>query len=708
MLDKQSGFLTYEELSYITGWSLANIKVKVFRKELETITYVKSGRGGNGGKRPLVHISDPKIPIEAREKYFKSHPDLVPKKAKSDIEADMNRYIKTPNFNRAGIDKYKPVLIASEGYHGRELDQFLKKWNAEHPGKKPINLKTLYKKRAAFEKYGNEALYYEHGKKKGQTKIQEDVYDFFARLWLTGGQPSAKQCHTKAFGYWLLMHKPENQEDFPSESSFLRLIDKRVSQSAQCLAREGYEVWRRKYPLFIDRNYEDMRAGEVWVGDHRQLDVLVVLDEKGVTWVTDNEGKKTKIHDLQIYTPKNSEIKTKMKPFRPWLTAWIDMRSQKMMSCFLHEEAPNADHVFLSFAWGVKEHGLPDYLYMDNGREYKCNDFAGQPQKKKFIQVIEKEDEVKATTLLSMINVHPVFAIPKNSQAKVIEQYFRGTIQTFEKFLKGYTGKNHSTRPDETKKIASKSPENLLPFSQFETLLMQTISQIDDTVRASGKLAGKTPNQVWAENFSQKRMVSEDSMRFLYMRTTKPVTVQRNGVEDGLTGAFYYNEEFMAGMKRDEKVYLRRDPRNWRIAYVFDAETDTFICESSLFNAAPGMAKDEIGRKDIGDYQKAKARELKEVRSEIPKERVDPEDLVRFHQAAIDARKPVYAEANPNVIYQQTEFDRISSDVRKHKKTGTDDIGALIKEPPVKQKLYGSPEEKADYERMMERKRNRE
>ena len=110
------------------------------------------------------------------------------------------------------------------------------------------------------------------------------------------------------------------------------------------MARFGNAAWNKKYASYIPRDYSNLRAGSCWVSDHAQIDVAVNF---------------------------NGSV------CFPWVTVFRDVKTSKWLGWFLHADAPNSDHIFQAFYYGVQHFGLPDDIYLDNGKDYRCKDFAG-------------------------------------------------------------------------------------------------------------------------------------------------------------------------------------------------------------------------------------------------------------------------------------------------------------------------------------------
>ena len=104
----------------------------------------------------------------------------------------------------------------------------------------------------------------------------------------------------------------------------------------------------------------------------------------------------------------------------PWVTVFRDVKTSKWLGWYLHAEAPNSDHIFQAFYYGVQNFGLPDDIYLDNGKDYRCKDFAGG----RISSIKVEHNSVKENSLLRNIDINVHFALPYNAQTKPVERDF--------------------------------------------------------------------------------------------------------------------------------------------------------------------------------------------------------------------------------------------------------------------------------------------
>jgi hypothetical protein len=128
-------------------------------------------------------------------------------------------------------------------------------------------------------------------------------------------------------------------------------------------------------------------------------------------------------------------------------------------------------------------------------------------------------------------------------------------------------------------------------------------------------LQGKCPDKLWAEEYSVKKIISKDALKLFCMRTSKDVSIGRNGVYDSQLQLTYWDEWMIA--KKGTKVYLRRDINAYQEAWVFDAATEEFLGNANVNQAVSFMAKTNIEKAQYKKAVEAKNKEKKLLKSYI-------------------------------------------------------------------------------------------
>lgn len=515
------------------------------------------------------------------------------------VEETADAYNDAPEYNRRKLEKYTGLLKQFAGLKGRELKAQIDIWNKKHPGNK-TSYPRIMDARKKVEEEGEKALIAHMGKRKGLTKVKAEHQEAFEGLYLKEGGPSAASCWRVLAGRFC---KDGDLTDFPAEETFLRQTRLRIGESAIYLARNGYKAWDRKYGGYVDRDYSNIKAGECWISDHAQIDVAVVDPKTG-------------------------------KTVFPWLTSFVDMGTTKVMAAFLHPDPPNSDHIMQAFYMGVGPFGLPEVVYIDNGKDYRCRDFGGGKSRHKVTV-----DETKAGGMLALLGVDVIFALPYNAKAKNIERWHRNIKTDVSMHAVGYRGGNVTERPE---KLAQEIKSGkILPFEVFRDLLYDWIENVSNKMPSKGKLLqGKSPDDLWNLENPAKRTISREALKLFCMRTSRPARIGRNGVKvDGLT----YYAEWMA-TQDGRMVYVRRPAEDYNEAWCFTADHDAYIGSAKIAGLVPALAKTAIEKELVSDAIAEKRRKTNAVKELGTVQRTP--DLAEI----INDKKAAAAILNPDAV----------------------------------------------------------
>ena len=593
-------------------------------------------KGKGGGKE---YWSED-FPVKYQKKFYKK---LLPKKPVNfsipDHETTSILYSESPEYNRAVADRANNYLRITDGMVGNELKEFLVNLKTNDPN--APSFQTLMRWRLTVKTEGLIGLIGNYGNRRGVTVVSDDMFEYFKGLYLKEGEPGAAACRDEALGYFCNPARRDciNAKEFPSADAFIRRLNREVGVSAVYLARSGFSKWNRKFASYIERDYTKITAGQVWVSDHAQIDVAVKNAKTG-------------------------------KPTFGWITSFIDMKTSKTLSCFYHVEAPNSDHIFQAFYMAVSVYGLPNYIYIDNGKDYRCKDFAGGRTTLHKVTI----DEGKATSMLAGLGVIPKFAKPYNAQAKTIERWHLKIKERLSKHAEGYRGGNVVERPERLAEDIKRG--NILDFEVFEPLLQDFLFNVLNKTLSDGKgCQGKSPDDVWNLENPVKREISREALRLFCMRTSQPLSIRRNGVRHPKFDVTYL-AEWMIPLK-GTKVYLRIAPDNINNAWVFRAETDEYLGNASIKGLIHPLAESEIDKAELNDALASKEREKKTVKA-LGYKRHIPDTAERLNNQKIAAMlknpTPVpAAERTVTQILPNSNMQRAVNENKKREKEGKTD-----------------------------------
>lgn len=537
--------LKLDEVAELEGITYEALKKRVQRNELEAVKIETKGRRGFEYRVELDHLS-----AKAKRKYMAENklslPDLQ-------ISVKENKYDNMTiedltDKQRAQIALWIKIIEAWQNYTSdawKEKDlkteEFVKVWNATNDFK--ISSRTLKRKRKLYKDYGEVAL--SDGRKqsgrKGKSSIPDIAWNVFQLWYLDEAQPCVSTVY-KALEAWLSMDMPELLP-LPSEITFYRKV-KTLDYSLIKYFREGNKAFEDACMPYIVRTYEDIDSNDIWSSDYHTLDAFVKDDVTG-------------------------EI------FRPHLAVWIDVRSRKILSVVLAKNS-NSTGVVLSFRKAAEKYGLPDKVYLDNGREFLVSDFGGRGKRK------TNDNADYGSTILERCGVTMYNAIVKNAKTKIIERIFRNVHNDFSKLVDTYCGGRPSERPERLTGML-KNEKNVPLLSEVTKQLEAYIEGwYNETPSKARGMNNKCPNQVYADNLIKKRTATSEQLNLMLLRSERLQEVKRNGVllKFGETQLWYYSQELIESYEK-KKVFVRYNPEDLKKVRVYNSD-ERFICEAEL------------------------------------------------------------------------------------------------------------------------------
>lgn len=134
-----------------------------------------------------------------------------------------------------------------------------------------------------------------------------------------------------------------------------------------------------------------MQSNEWWIADNHTFDVMV-------------RDKSGKLH-------------------RPYLTAFLDARSGIFTGYYITYN-PGSEATLIALRKGILEYGIPDNIYVDNGREFLTFDIGGLGHRKK--KPKNGEETFEPPGVFKRLGINMTNAIVRNAKAKIIERRFEG------------------------------------------------------------------------------------------------------------------------------------------------------------------------------------------------------------------------------------------------------------------------------------------
>ena len=155
-----------------------------------------------------------------------------------------------------------------------------------------------------------------------------------------------------------------------------------------------------------------------------------------------------------------------------------------------------------------------------------------------------------------------------------------------------------------------------MQFEDFKVLFDDFIENFLNKKPSRGKvLQGKCPDELWAQEFTNKKVISKDALKLFCMRTSKTMTIGRNGIYDSQLELTYWGEWMIC--EKGRKVFIRRDINAYQEAWVFDAQTEEYLGKGNVYHAVSFLAQTNVEKAQYKEAIERKNKEKKILKSYI-------------------------------------------------------------------------------------------
>ena len=544
----------------------------------------------NNIKKYLIPLTE--LTEEEQLQYYRANNIPVPEELlpKKDTKARRQRRTleQFTADQREEIADWIRIIKEWESYCARSklqkvaaTDKFVEIERNTYPGLR-LSRGILYRKKAALRADDLSGLLDNRGSwKKGCSTIPDVAWECFMSFYLDEAQHSIAAC-IEYTEMWLRQEAPQYLP-LPSYASFYRRVQSEIPEPLEIMGRQGMKAFRDRCAPYIRRVYENMVSNEWWIADNHTFDVMT-------------KGSDGKIHRL-------------------YLTAFFDARSGIFTGCYV-TSAPSSQATLIALRKGILKYGIPENIYVDNGREFLTRDVGGLGHRQKK----STKNEFTPPPVFERLGIHMTNAIVRNAKAKIIERRFRDVKERLSKLFSTYTGGNVLEKPERLKKVLKDS--NSIPTDEAFTQAVEDILyHYFNEKPYSGAVSadsGKTREQVYREKLYEKRIAAEADLNLMLMRSTRSQKVGRRGVHLTIAGEkiHYFNDELLLN-HFGESVYCRYDPENISEVRIYDLQ-DNFIMTAPADNVAVleyGSSKDEVAQamRKVRSFEKLTKEELKAV-----------------------------------------------------------------------------------------------
>lgn len=544
--------LTAKQVAEVKGCSERYIQQSVKRGTLRGIETV------NSRNRKIYQIPLESLPEELQQRWYQMQKEQIlegdglieQKPEPTDQFSEAER--KEMDFWMELVRKWLEYRSMAPSGSKAEVDKKFVAWcSLEYP-ERNISLDILYRKWKAVREDDMSGLIDKRGKwRKGASAINETVWQAFLYYYLDESQHPIQKCldYTKM---WIREKYPEIYVAIPSYSAFYRRLNSEVPEGVKVLGREGHKAYNDRCAPYIRRIYEDIASNEWWIADNHTFDVMV-KDQNG------------KLH-------------------RPYLTAFLDARSGIFTGYYITYN-PSSEATLIALRRGILKYGIPENIYVDNGREFLTFDIGGLGHRKK--KPKDGEQSFEPPGVFKRLGINMTNAIVRNAKAKIIERRFRDVKDSLSRLFNTYTGGNVLEKPERLKGVLKK--DAIYTDDEFREYVEAVIEYYFNLQIYNGAVPadrGKPKMTVFNNHLIRKRTAAAEDLNLMLMRSSRAQTVGRRGVHLDIAGGRidYWNDDFVHLML-GKKVYFRYDPDNLSEVRIYDLE-DRYIMPVPADNEA--------------------------------------------------------------------------------------------------------------------------
>ncbi|MBL4733070.1 MAG: Mu transposase C-terminal domain-containing protein [Rhizobiaceae bacterium] len=409
-----------------------------------------------------------------------------------------------------------------------------------------ISMASLFNWRAKLAGFDQSdwlaALASEPKKTADRIECHEQAYIALKSDFLRPEKPTFTSCYRrmeKAAG-------KNNWAPIPGERSMRRHLDQDVPKDVQKMARDGRERTKILYPA-QRRTREHFHAMQAVNMDGHKFDVFVKWPDGRIV--------------------------------RAMLVGIQDLYSGKIIAWRLCD-SENKEMVRLVIGDMVDMHGIPEVIYLDNGRAFASKWITGGAKNRFRFKIREEEPQ----GLVVSLGMKIVWTTPYSGQSKPIERAWRDLADTISRHpacAGAWTGNNIDAKPENYGNAA-------IPLEDFRNLVEQEI--IEHNARSGRKataVRGRSFDQAFEESLALETTIVKwptEAQRSLWLLAAEQIRAQRGSGEIHFFDNRYWSPALTAFAGK--KVTVRFDPDALHDGVaVYDID-DRFICQAKCLEDA--------------------------------------------------------------------------------------------------------------------------
>ena len=336
--------------------------------------------------------------------------------------------------------------------------------------------------------------------------------EFMDRFWESYGNQNS-MLFAPAYRTACERCRREGIIEIPTEKQVRDWIATRVNPRVLAKGRMPANKFEDKLGGYVMREW-NCEVGACLVGDHRILDVWVRKQLADGTWIAQ----------------------------RPWVTAWMDVKSGYFQSVLIYDDAyPNHTKILEAMYRAIQVAGgrPPLICLTDNGKDYlkrgALQDARMQPAteptrgRSRFSTLVEETfaPVVGEHSVAFELGIKAETSRPYAGRQKPIERRFRDFAQWFDRTWPGYTGNCPATRPEYGQDYRG-NPATLPTCGQLIVAFADWLQIYHSMPNESRITGGRAPAELWAERPVLREALTESQLQWaMLVPHPKPLQVRR-------------------------------------------------------------------------------------------------------------------------------------------------------------------------------------
>lgn len=332
-------------------------------------------------------------------------------------------------------------------------------------------------------------------------------------------------------------------------------------------------------PLRLGKHYYQQNVGKYITRSTDEIDVGFILQGDGHTV------------DCYVQHPNNP-----LRPYRPELTVWIDIRSHYIAGWYMSKAESSLSTLYaLSHALLSNDH-VPALVHIDNGSGFKA-------------KLLNDE----SVGFYSRFSISTTFSIPGNSKGKgLVEGWFRPFRDRHDKLFNGgvdYCG--HDMAPEINRQLSiqiKQGKRDLRPYEEYVQSVARYIEKYNN--RPQKVLGNKSPAELWSTLVKVPVEIKETAV----VRPSAVRTVQRSTIT--IEKRTYEHDALSLYNKR--KIEVQYDLHDDSKVWLYD-DKHRLICVAPIKKKLPWIPASRIveyeKKREQGRIQR-KERDIENIRIE--------------------------------------------------------------------------------------------